>query len=285
MAFLIENMNNTSSGAAEAPRLWTYRSATDNLATIGASGYFNEIFETMSLGDMIYISGTNGSQKRTLISERFEVPVVTGGYVFSGLIKTADINNDAVTADKLNASVAGAGLAGGAGTALSIQVDSVGIEVNVDTLRLKDSGVTQAKLALNIPRTVSIPVSSAQWLAMQTTPVLLVAAPGANKMHRVMNVRYEFDYNSIQYTGGGVVAVQYDLTANGAGTLASATIANTIFNGYSADSAVGALGALASSASSTVVNKGLYLSTTTTFAAGNSAVRVIVTYETVTTFV
>jgi len=104
-------------------------------------------------------------------------------------------------------------------------------------------------------------------------------------MYRVMNVRYEMDYNSIQYTLGGNVAVQYDNTSSGAGTLASVVIANTVFNGYSADSTVGAQGALASSASTSTVNKGLYLSTPTAFATGNSPVQVYVTYETVTTTV
>ena len=45
------------------------------------------------------------------------------------------------------ASVAGAGLAGGNGTALSVNVDSSSIEVNADTLRVKAAGVTNAMLA------------------------------------------------------------------------------------------------------------------------------------------
>lgn len=52
-----------------------------------------------------------------------------------------------ITANELAASVAGAGLAGGAGAALSVNVDDVGIEIPVDTLQLKDLGVTTAKLA------------------------------------------------------------------------------------------------------------------------------------------
>jgi len=285
MAFEIDHFNNSSSGAAFGPRVWAYISDTDSVATIAADAYFNEIFGTMSLGDLIYIIGSDGDQKRIVLSERYTKPVQTGGYVFGGLIQTADIDANAVTADKLAASVAGAGLTGGAGTALAVQTDNVGVEINVDTLRLKDLGVTNSKLALNIPRTVVINVTSAEWIAMNATPKLLVAAPGANKMHRVMNVRYEMDYNSVQYTLGGNVAVQYDNTSSGGGTLASVVIANTVFNGYSADSTVGAQGALASSLSSSTVNKGLYLSTPTAFASGNSPVQVYVTYETVTTTV
>jgi hypothetical protein len=285
MAFEFEHFEGVNSGAADAPKLWTYESTTDAVATIAASGYFNEVSGSMNLGDLIYIVGTDGVQQRSVGSEINVEPVITNGYIFTGQIQTADIDNNAVTADKLAASVAGAGLTGGAGTALAVQVDGVGVEINVDTLRLKDLGVTQAKLALNIPRTASVLISSAEWIAMAVTPKVLVAAPGANKMHRVLNVRYEVDYSSVQYTLGGNVAVQYDSTTLGAGTLASATVANTVFNGYSADSTVGAAGALASSASTTTVNKGLYLSTPTAFASGNSPIHVHVTYETVATTV
>ncbi len=67
--------------------------------------------------------------------------------IANSAVTTAKIDNAAVTADKLAAAVAGAGLAGGAGTALSVNVDDTGIEINSDTLRLKDAGVTSAKLA------------------------------------------------------------------------------------------------------------------------------------------
>lgn len=52
-----------------------------------------------------------------------------------------------ITATELAASVAGAGLGGGAGTALSVNVDGSTLEINADTVRIKDAGVTNAKLA------------------------------------------------------------------------------------------------------------------------------------------
>lgn len=72
---------------------------------------------------------------------------VTDGGVKWGQVATGGITDGAVTADKIAAAVAGNGLAGGAGTALSVNVDDTGIEINSDTLRLKDSGVTTAKIA------------------------------------------------------------------------------------------------------------------------------------------
>jgi hypothetical protein len=240
MAFIFAHFQGTSSGAASAPKLWTYNSSTDSVATIGADGYFDELFLTLNQGDLLYIVASDGVQQRVVTSEIYVKPVVTGGFVVSGLVNTADIANNAVTA---------------------------------------------AKLANYVPRTTSVTVSAAEFIAMAATPKLIIAAPGANQLIRVMDVRYEFDFNSVQYTGGGVVALEYDAVAAGAGTLASATIANTVFNGFAADSTIGAAGASATSLSSATVNKGIYLSTPTTFAAGNSVVHVHVTYETVVTTV
>lgn len=240
MAFNFAHFQGVSSGAGSAPKLWSYNSSTDNVATIGADGYFNEIFGTLNMGDLLYVVASDGVQQRIVTSDINTKPVVTGGFVISGLVQTGDIDALAVTA---------------------------------------------AKLSANIPRTTSVTVSAAQFIAMAATPKLIIAAPGANQLIRVMDVRYEFDFQSVQYTSGGVVALQYDSTASGAGTLASATIANTVFNGFAADSTVGAAGASATSASSATVNKGIYLSTPTAFATGDGIVHVHVTYETVATTV
>lgn len=68
--------------------------------------------------------------------------------------KIADLNvtvgkiaDAAIDSNKLAASVAGNGLAGGAGTALSVNVDGSTLEINSDALRVKDGGITTAKIA------------------------------------------------------------------------------------------------------------------------------------------
>lgn len=60
------------------------------------------------------------------------------------------LGNASVGPPHLKPTVAGDGLAGGAGAALSVGVDGVGIEINADALRLKDAGVTAAKLAASV---------------------------------------------------------------------------------------------------------------------------------------
>jgi len=55
--------------------------------------------------------------------------------------------DEAITPAKLHSSVAGLGLAGGAGDPLEVKVDDATIEINNDTVRAKDGGLTPAKLA------------------------------------------------------------------------------------------------------------------------------------------
>lgn len=60
-------------------------------------------------------------------------------------VGTIRIEDAAVTAAKLAATVAGNGLSGGAGTALSVNVDNTTLEINADALRNKDNGLGFAK--------------------------------------------------------------------------------------------------------------------------------------------
>ena len=71
----------------------------------------------------------------------------SAGVMEASQIATSEIGDSQVTEAKLNASVAGSGLNGGAGSPLAVNVDSSTIEINSDTLRIKDSGVTPAKLS------------------------------------------------------------------------------------------------------------------------------------------
>ena len=63
------------------------------------------------------------------------------------VIRGNQIKDGTITADELNVSVAGAGIVGGGGTALSVNVDDSTMEVSTDVVRVKDAGITAAKLA------------------------------------------------------------------------------------------------------------------------------------------
>ena len=71
---------------------------------------------------------------------------VTSSKINSGAVTLAKLASASVDENKLASSVAGNGLAGGAGSALSVSVDDSTIEINADSLRLKDAGITNAKL-------------------------------------------------------------------------------------------------------------------------------------------
>jgi hypothetical protein len=72
---------------------------------------------------------------------------VTSDKIAPGTIVASDVADNTVTEAKLTTSVAGNGLAGGNGSALSVNVDNSTIEINSDSLRVKDSGITSAKIA------------------------------------------------------------------------------------------------------------------------------------------
>ena len=63
-----------------------------------------------------------------------------------GNIGTDEIQNDAVTAAKINANVAGKGLTQATSGALNVNPDNSTIEVVTNEVRVKDSGITTAKL-------------------------------------------------------------------------------------------------------------------------------------------
>lgn len=72
---------------------------------------------------------------------------VTSAKLGSASVSTAKVQDAAIDENKLASSVAGNGLTGGAGSALAVSVDDSTIEINLDSLRLKDGGITNAKMA------------------------------------------------------------------------------------------------------------------------------------------
>jgi len=72
---------------------------------------------------------------------------ITASELAANAVTTAKINNDAVDKDKIAADVAGSGLGQNVDGSLEVNVDSSTIEINADTLRVKDAGIVAAKLA------------------------------------------------------------------------------------------------------------------------------------------
>jgi hypothetical protein len=142
-----------------------------------------------------------------------------------------------------------------------------------------DSGVAANALR----KFAQVALTAAQFNGMYATPVLLVAAPGANSMIVVESIELVMTYVSANYAAGGVVAAQYDSTANGAGVIASTTEAAADF--FAAASTVFKMkGGLVLSPFTTCANKGLYLSNITqAFTTGDSTWIVKVFYHVIST--
>jgi hypothetical protein len=126
---------------------------------------------------------------------------------------------------------------------------------------------------------VQVSLTAAQIIAMYTTPVVLVAAPGTGKTIAVSRCIFTITRTSTAFTGGGANIIQYDSTANGAGTNAcDSTLASTVVTGASGTSVSLRNGAVISD-SAALQNKGIYISNATAvYAAGTGTATVDVWY-------
>jgi hypothetical protein len=117
----------------------------------------------------------------------------------------------------------------------------------------------------------SVAISAAEFNGMYAAPKLLLAAGGANTLIVLDQLQLVMTYNSAAYAAGGVAAVQYDSTINGAGVIASTTLSAATFQAAASTSFTMNAGVV-SLPFTTTVNKGLYLSNITgAFTTGNSA--------------
>lgn len=126
-------------------------------------------------------------------------------------------------------------------------------------------------------------ISSAQVLAMWTTPVLLIPAQGAHKMIFVHDAFVEYIYGGIAYANGSGFALQYTSAGSDAGLVFfnSNINPNGSASGFGGDPAVpfNPLDVVTS-----YVNQGIYASTSiNNYTAGNGTFRVTVFYTIITT--
>ncbi len=70
-----------------------------------------------------------------------------------------------------------------------------------------------------------VPLTSANILALNTTPLSLVASPGSGKATKVLNIGLKMTTTATQYANGGALEFRY---TNGSGTKVSADIAAAV---------------------------------------------------------
>jgi hypothetical protein len=122
-------------------------------------------------------------------------------------------------------------------------------------------------------QSVAFTLTSAQWLAMFTTPVLIIPAQGLGTIIVPGAIEFELIYGSVAYSGGGPVGFEYGNAGALAGPVATNVeqaadffaTANTIYK-FNANN--GNNSQITKAAGN---NAGIYISNTTAvFAAGNS---------------
>ncbi len=223
----------TSGVVVGSPNWFAYQSATDAIATIAASGYFNSQVATFAVNDVIYVVGSDANAWYSVATNNGSV-ITLSAFSLAGPVGTANIEDGAVTAAKLASD-------------------------SVTTVKILAANVTSAKIDPQVIQFASGTISLANFIAMYTTPQILVAAPGSGKLIVAERVVLEIVYGSAQLAGGGAIGLQYDTTTHAGGAPASATMAAASFTAAVADSVIGAAGSLAVAVNSITVNKALCL--------------------------
>lgn len=190
-------------------------------------------------------------------------------------------------------SAGGVSFSGGASTANALAVFSdtsgnIKAATTASTFgqNLAITGDLAVSGTLSSPTTINyaaVAITAAQFNGMYAAPKLLVAAPGANKIIVLDKVELLMTYVSANYAAGGVAAVQYDSTANGAGVIASTTLSAATFQAAVSTGFMFNTGVVPQTFT-TCVNKGLYLSNVTgAFTTGDSTFVAHVWYKIVPT--
>ena len=104
------------------------------------------------------VAGSEGGAAPALTQTdgtKWEISLAQASITTGGVITVTDERvfcqfGTRVTAAMIDAAVAGDGLAGGAGTALSVNVDDATIEISGDTLQVKDAGIDADALAASV---------------------------------------------------------------------------------------------------------------------------------------
>lgn len=194
------------------------------------------------------------------------------GGIGAGVIYNSNVNAAAAIAfSKLEPMTSGNILVGSvADVATEVTMSGDVTIVAAGTTAIGANKVLSSMVSPLLLKYAAVTISAAEFNGMYAAPKVLVAAGGANTLITLHRAELLMTYNSAQYANGGVVAIQYDSTVNGAGIIASTTQAAADF-ADAASTANAFEGGIVKQPFATCVNKGLYLSNITgAFDTGNS---------------
>ena len=234
--------------------------------TIAASG--------LGSGTVQSVSATGNENGITLSSDGDSVnPTITLGGALSG-VTNSQLSNSSVTIG--STSVAGAGLAGGSGTALSVDVDDSSIEITGDSLNVKAGGVSNAMLSTagvttlgSTALTLGSTATTVTGLSSLTSTALV--ATNINNSGLVANTKITGSFTgSFVGDGSGLTGVASTLSFtgdSGTGTVALKTQELAIVAGEGINTVAGSQTITISAEDATSTNKGV-----ASFAAGDFTV-------------
>ncbi len=287
MAFSIVNFDKLSSAANTTVRtLYAYTNLSDALATIIAADYFLPIYYYLSVGDEIFVYGSDGygtyvvtavSSSTVTVAALTAVP---GGSITNNEIDAAA----AIDFSKLAALTSTNILVGSAGNVATSRAVTGDVTIgNTGVTAIGANKVLSSMLSPLLLKYTTVAISAAEFNGMYAAPKALLAAGGANTLQVLKQCQLVMTYVGANYAAGGVAAIQYDSTVNGAGVIASTTLAAATFQAAASTTFTFNPGVVALT-HSTCVNKGLYLSNITgAFTTGDSTFVAHLWYATIPT--
>lgn len=123
-----------------------------------------------------------------------------------------------------------------------------------------------------------VTLSSANILALHTTPITLVAAPGAGMVIEPISIRLRLNYNSVQYSLGNNLLVKYTNAAGEQITTTSA-LTSSFVNSPASAQFRSTFSLQGTAAAALIENQPLTLSVVDAFTTGNSTLTVVVIYQ------
>ena len=144
------------------------------------------------------------------------------------------------------------------------------------------SEVVNAEIASDVQKVIEVDITAANIIAMYTTAVEVLAGV-SGKSIIVDDIVFDLTGTGTQFTGGGVVGVQYKNTANGAGQMVHADVAAAVVTGATARVITHRVGAdISSIATANITGQSLFISNkTAVFAAGTGTLKLILRYHTI----
>jgi hypothetical protein len=226
----------TSSQAVIASRLpagWVRCVAT----VVGTTFTFSSSFMAVKLaGNQVINSATDGSALTGLDASALATGTVPNARFPATLPAASGANLTALNATNLGSGTVPVARISGL---LNAQVDAAAAiaysKLNLSGQILdadvnSSAAIAASKLAEDVARTASVTVATGAVLALNSTPVELVAAPAAGKVVLIEEITCKLVFNSVSYTGSNALEFRY---TNGSGAKVTADMGSAFLNSAS----------------------------------------------------